>query len=155
MSDFSIHRVADRYVIDAGAAEFDGLATLVRGYDPHEAPSDEPGLVALRKVIRSIGGYLPKPRSYKSWEAYMEETYIDGVDFVSVSSRIVFGVDALVARRLADCLEEVVMKGDGAELHTMTGLWFLEIRTMYLAVSAALGRYRHALRIARGEGGES
>lgn len=75
---------------------------------------------------------------------------IDGVDFVSTSTRVSIGVGAEVMHWIADCLELAVVRGDDRHLHTLTGAWYPEIRTMYLTTCRALGSFKHAREVAFG-----
>jgi hypothetical protein len=67
---------------------------------------------------------------------------------VSVSTKVVVGLDSRALRNIVDCLELAVIRGDTPDLHTLTGASFPEIRSMYLTASGALGRFMHAHRIA-------
>jgi hypothetical protein len=111
VTDIRVHRAGDRFVIDAGGSTFGSLIGLVRGnHLAHQATQGDVSteLRALRSVIDRVAAQLPKGPSYPS-HAMIQAQDIDGVDFGSVSTRVVIRVDRQVLEGIAEALERVIV----------------------------------------------
>jgi hypothetical protein len=154
MSDFEVHRAGDRFVISADISSFHVLLSLARQtHRPHLEDGDRPSsLIELAETLGRVSAQLPSRPSYSNMNEAITARDIPGVDFVNYTAHVVLGVDRALFQRIEDCLAVVVREGDDADLHTLTGAWFPEIRAMYLTAAGANGHFRSARRICFPEG---
>jgi hypothetical protein len=146
MSDLQVHRSGDHFVVVADVSSLSVLLSLARQtHLPHLEDADRPDwLIELAETLGRISALLPSLTSYPNIDAANAARDIPGVDFVNYNAQVVFGVDHALLQRVEDCLAMMVGDGDVPDLHTLTGAWFAEIRTMYLTVAGANGHFRSA-----------